>query len=149
MNQAYRLSQGAKDDPLLLHLLAASEGAEKEWKEAALKIPVDEITDTTLNMYRVAIAMQLGQSFEQYIDAIEKSFEDRDRSPVPALRYLTQNVPDAEFERRMKGLFVRARGALLATAVTMYPNQAPSEWRTAARALLFATERPYFPTQQP
>ena len=149
LKHAYRLSQESQSDPLILILLAASEGADKEWKEAALKIPLEEIDDDALNMYRVAIAVQLAMPVDPYINAIEKSFEGRDRSPVPALRYLINNAPDAEFERLLNGLFVRARGAMLATAVALYPDQVSDEWRTAARALLFATERPYFTTQKP
>jgi len=150
LKQAYRVSKNAKDDPALLILLAASSGADPEWQEAALKLAHEELGSPVLHMYLAALASRSKRPYGVYLEALEELFQNQpSHSPVAALRQVLKNAPSEDFDQHLNGLNLRERGGILATAVTLYPNQVPDKWRRAARALLYTLERPYFPSELP
>jgi hypothetical protein len=136
---------GSHNDSRLVVLLAASSDAKQEWQEQALQYSLEQIEDPTLMLYLAALAFRNGQPYELYLKKFEEDYPVRRRSPLEYVKQMIeQGNPGESLETEITGLDCQGRGIVLATALVMYPDQAPESWKKTVRALLFAVERPSF-----
>lgn len=144
-DEAYRAAGGDKADNRILVLLAASQGAKKEWRQRALQLQIEDIQDPRLFLYLVALAFRSGQTSDPYLEKLDEFYPDDQKSPVDVIKkFIEQGAPDESLESELIGLDPQGRGLALATAIVMFPDHANDKWRKEARALLFSAERPAF-----
>jgi hypothetical protein len=145
VEEAYRVADGNNANGRLLVLLAASNGAKKEWQQRALQTPLEEVQDPALLLYLAALAFRNGQPFDSYLEEADKFYSEKLPNPVEFVKeFMQQGGPRSSLEDELTGLDARDRGIVLSTAIVMDPDKATASWRKSARALLFVVERPAF-----
>ncbi len=133
VEEAYLAAGGDQAEPHLLVLLAASTGAEPGWQKQALELPVENIQDPHLLLYLLALAHRNGQPYERYLEKFEEIYPKTHTSPLGYVKKLIEDGrPSESLEKDITGLNPDYRGLVLATAVVMYPDQAPASWRRTA-----------------
>lgn len=146
LEQAHNLIQ-AEDDHLKV-LLAASEGATPQWQQTALQAPIETLEHPPTLLYLTALAFRRGEPHEKYLERFSTVTQDlykgRRKTAFEFVKSVLKDGPKPELESLLDGRMPVERGYGLAAAIIMFPDQVPSEWRRAARAFLFAPERPYF-----
>jgi hypothetical protein len=149
LQEAYRVAGGDNAENQFLVLLATSEGADADWQQRALQIPVGDINDQQSLLYLAALAYRNSQPHEPYLAQYEENSLHDGRSRLEHVRRLIDQGNPGQFnEDQLNGLDPAARGAVLTTAVILYPDQSKESWRRTAKALLFVAERPSFQTGQ-
>ena len=148
LTEAYQTAGAENATPQLLSLLAASEGAESEWQEQALKIPAAELENAQHAIILAALAARLKRPDNAYLDRYSELMQRRDEGKTKTVAdfvaQIIDQAPQASLESEMNGLGPAERGLVFAAAVIVHPWDAPPHWRKASRQLLFAIERPYF-----
>jgi Zn-dependent protease with chaperone function len=150
LDQAVALVRGSVHEQRVLRLAAASWGASRALVERALALPVDagNMDDAALSS-AAALAIRYGRDLEPYRAAwntqLGKLVSDWDGVDEPLYKFaiaLRQRKID-EAEKALRGLPMELRASAYAMGAASLGSQAPAAWRTQARCLLFAYERPY------
>lgn len=145
VDEAYRVGNGGEGDPQLLVLLAASKGAPPEWQEQALLLKPEEVQHPVSLVYLAALAHRNGQPYHGYITTYETLYPQERKTSLDVIRqFIEKGSPGELGEEELTGLDPFQRGLAYSAALVMFPDAARESWRTAARALLFASERPAF-----
>jgi Zn-dependent protease with chaperone function len=155
--QAYpALARGKLDDALrlsgtdkaaatrALRLVAASDGATADVVQRALALPVSEGLDPDTLWASIALSARSKHDYSELLAHAPRW----EQQHVPVMRTFLDSVlqgrPKDTSEGLLNGLPPELRGQAFAMAVVVLGKHAPRAWRNAARALLFASERPYF-----
>jgi hypothetical protein len=145
VEEAYRIAGQNTDDPQLLVLIAASKGAPPEAMTRALQWKPDELQNPTALVYLAALAFRNGQPHEAYIERYMALYPSERKTAIDYVKKFIENGSPGELnDADLDGLDPYQRGVTLAAAIVMFPDKAQESWRTAAKALLFAAERPAF-----
>lgn len=146
LQQAHHLVQA--DDDHLKVLLGASEGATPQWQQAALQTQMENLNHPATLLYLTALAFRRGEPhekfFERYSTVIQEVYRGKQKSALEFVTAVMMDGPQAELLSLLDERMPVERGYALTAAIIMFPDQVPPEWRRAARAFLFAAERPYF-----
>ena len=128
-------------------LLGASEGAAPPWQEAALAVPLDELEHSSL-LYLAALAFRRGDPHQKYLDqflTVSKDYySGRQKTALEFVEAVMKSGPNPELESLLHERMPVERGYGFTAAIIMFPDSVPQGWRRAARAFLFASERPWF-----
>ena len=142
-----RSASHAQNQPRVLRLIAASDGADDAIRSEALLLPVKEGLDHDTVWLAWSQAVLAGQDPSAFEEWGKQEYRHGER----ALAFLRQLHQDGNVDRvpgALEGFGPRERGQLLAASLVLLQDKAPNEWREQVRALLFATERPYFAPSQ-
>jgi hypothetical protein len=129
------------DDPLVLLLAAASDGAPDELVARALAIPTAQVPPLTA-LYGRALARRAARDPAPYRARFATGFED-DTQRIDAFFAALDSDPPAA-EAALAGAAFELRLFALAAGAIALGDKAPASWRETARLGLFPTERPYF-----
>ncbi|NUU00755.1 M48 family metallopeptidase [Herbaspirillum robiniae] len=149
LEQAVARARGSQHEQRVLSLAAASSGASHALVERALAQPLDDKADAAGLYARAALAIRTGRDLVPYRAAFARIAREQGmstRMDDPMYRFasaLKERKPD-EANKALQGMPMEIRGLAYAMGVTVLGAAAPAEWRTGARCLLFAYERPYF-----
>ncbi len=150
LDEALKLVVGsdATTQHRMLRLAAASDGAKPALVQQALALPLTEGLDRHTIWAALGLAIREQQDPQPLLRHLAQR-DDMGHVPVlprltPFLAALRAGQPASVCEAHLDGLSVEQRGQALALAVVIQGRKAPGAWRTAARQLLFTSERPYF-----
>ena len=127
----------------VLRLAAASDGATPDLQSRAValgpKIGVDEYT----RWASIALALRMGRDHTPFLPT-DESMERKEVDRFATIINLVRRSDIAAAEQAMNGLRPSLRGQAYVIGVIVLGGKAPAAWRSAAKGLLFASERPYF-----
>jgi hypothetical protein len=129
----------------VLRLAAASDGATAEIRERAWALPPTVGIDNRTRWATMALAMRDGRDYADFRPAAAGGVADPYTDRV--LRFVERARTGTDLggaEAELAGLPLLARAQAYSMATIVLGSRAPGEWRTAAKRLLFAAERPYF-----
>lgn len=140
-----RVPDGAELEPVLLRLIAASEGATDQHGARAWSLGTEQGIDPLSVWPTIALAVRQGRDAEPFI-AQARAFADEQVDAM--LRLLDVAAlgadPNGVMNAVTSQLVPSLRGQALVMGIVLLGEAAPPEWRRDARALLFTRERPYF-----
>jgi hypothetical protein len=128
----------------VLRLAAASDGASPEIKARANALAPDVGVDNSTRWATMALAMRDGRDHSPFLP---------NEKVVPAhyteslMRFVERARTGTDLgaaEDELLGLPPLLRGHAYSMATIVLGSRAPQAWRTAAKRLLFVSERPYF-----
>lgn len=146
LKQARAASLGpGQDRNRVLRLIAASDGADEAAKTGALSLSAEQGIDHYTVWLAWSQAVLAGEDPTPFEEWAKNEYPQRhyDRA-LAFLRQLHQEGDASGTGDALKGLGPRERGLVLSAGIVLLRDRAPDEWRKQVRALLFATERPYF-----
>ena len=138
-----RSASRAQKQPRVIRLIAASDGADDAIRREALLLPVKEGLDHDTVWLAWSQAVLAGQDPTPFEEWGKQEYRHGERA-LAFLRQLHQEGSANTVLNGLEGFGPRERGQLLAASLVLLQDKAPDEWREQVRALLFATERPYF-----
>ena len=141
--QARQMVPAGKRGLTLTILLAASDGAPKEWVEQALRIVPDQDWSPDLVWYCLALAEREHRDTAPYLNLIASRKDAADEQMLGFFRSLQAGIPQDPAISLINAT-LRERGQAYALALIVKGPKAPPSWRDDAKRLLFGTERPYF-----
>jgi Zn-dependent protease with chaperone function len=122
-------------------LVAASEGSDPALGDRVLRRGASSLDGATV-WSAVALAHHRGIDTTPYVDKARSLFPDvADTMLVFADAAALADTEAAE--ARLQGLDPFLRGQAYVMAIVVLEGRVPARWRSQAKALLFATERPY------
>lgn len=131
----------------VLRMVAASDGARPEWVAEALALPTNQgITSASL-WAAIGLAAREHRDIGPYLSLLRaRSGEDHTGQIARFERFLVElrKKNYAAAERLLDGLTPILRGHACGVGLIVAGDAAPAAWRSAAKRLLFLTERPYF-----
>ncbi|WOX06857.1 M48 family metallopeptidase [Microbulbifer pacificus] len=145
--EAAKSASHAHKQPRVLRLIAASDGADNAIKSEALLLPALEGLDHDTVWLAWSQAVLAGQDPAPFEEWGKQEYRHGERA-LAFLRQIHQHGNTGRVSDELKGFGPRERGQLLAASLVLLQDKAPNEWREQVRALLFATERPYFDHSQ-
>jgi hypothetical protein len=127
----------------VLRLAAASDGASPEIQARALALGTEAGLDSDTRWASIGLAIRDGRDPKPFFPS-EETMSTEDAAQF--LRFIERaRAGDiAGAEQELSGFRPAARGQAYSVAVIVLGAKAPEQWRTAAKRLLFALERPYF-----
>ncbi len=128
----------------MLRLIAASDGATPAQIARAQALNSTQGIDDSSVWSSVALAMRTQRDFSPYLTAIKNTPSEHVAAIQNFLKALHTNPDIQAAEHMLDGLTPELRGQAYSAALVLLGNNAPKEWRDAAKRLLFASERPYF-----
>jgi hypothetical protein len=128
----------------VLRLAAASDGASSDVIDAALALPLDRGIDPETLWTSLALVLRERKDPAAYLTMIRGMTDPTAARLLEFVTVLRSSKNHAEAERLLDGLDMLSRGQAYSAALVLEGQQAPPEWRRAARELLFVSERPYF-----
>lgn len=150
LDQALQQATTAKDqtNPRLLRLIAASDGADGQWVQRALKLPPEQGVDLSTYWPSLALALRERQGQQDLLRLLPAySAETAGAHARQLQRFveaLAQRRPAAECEALTQGLPLALRAHAMSMGAIVFGAKAPRAWRDGAQRLLFADERPFF-----
>ncbi len=140
---SYTTAGGENCSDDLKILIGASKDAKLQWQQTALTVSVDEQNDPALLFYQAAIAAKLNESPEQFLNKAEELY-DGESASLPLIKQMIAAGPamDPVAVRFQQGMYARDRGITYAVATILMGDRTPEDFRTKAKTLLFASERP-------
>jgi Zn-dependent protease with chaperone function len=127
----------------MLRLVAASDGATDNQIRRSLSRQPDKDMSVEAALVTAALAMRMGADAEPFLKVVEAGFGPA----MPQVRQFlqwTQKGRYTEAEAVLSGLPLEIRGNATSAGCVLAGSAAPAAWRSTARRLLFAPERPYF-----
>jgi hypothetical protein len=147
LGHAVQMAYRTPDEAYLLRQAAASDGASPELVQQALALSDDQGTGAHSIWPAIALNMRehgRGDAFAEIL-AKARSTPEATRGIADMLAFLQlagQGKMD-QAEAKLNGVTPELRGEAYAAGVVLLGRKAPQAWRTGARCLLFAAERPY------
>jgi hypothetical protein len=135
------LAEGAIDDPGLLVLVAASDGAPGVLVARVLGEAPDKLPPMYA-LYAGALARRLGRGPEPYRARFATAFKEQ-AARIDAFFSALESDPRSA-EAAIDSLQFDLRAHLLAAGTVQLGAKAPGRWREIAKLGLFPGERPYF-----
>ena len=127
----------------IVRLVAASDGASPKMIDSALSLPPDAGLDTDTFLPTLSLLARAGRDVSAVLPLAEQIFPRDGEQLVAAFSAVHSHADRSVVEKAMRGLEPRNRGYVYVAAVMLGGSEYPSEWRAAARQLLFASERPF------
>ena len=138
-------SRSAGDGDRVLRLAAASDGADEQLVAAALGLPPERGVDAQTAWASAALAARRQLDPAPFIVIGARALQPEDADRLRRLIDVLKTNGGIGAARRLVGeMAFEAQLHAYTVALVMLGRSAPSEWRTSAHRLMFATERPYF-----
>jgi Zn-dependent protease with chaperone function len=128
----------------LLRLVAASDGAGADTVKRALALPAALGIDDATCLTGLALAMREGAATADYESCTKSVYGPYGATLGAFLANLRKHGDPRAAATLLVKLPPEARAIAYGAAIVLVGQKAPPEWRTSARRLLFASERPYF-----
>jgi hypothetical protein len=144
LDKALAAEKKSKDERArVVRLVAASDGASREMIDAALALPPEAGLDPDTFLPTLSLATRMGRDVSPLLPLAPKLYPlDADKL-MNAFGAIRSHADRTVVEKAMRGLDPRSRGYVYVAAAMLGGAEYPSEWRAAARQLLFASERPF------
>jgi hypothetical protein len=126
----------------LIWLAAASDGAGEDLIEQALALPLGQGVDQENIGAVLGLVARRGQDLSPYLNL--PLFEEDGQKLLAFLNQIEAGNWGETAERELEGLVPSLRGQAYAMATVLLQQDTPADWRTQAKGLLFALERPHF-----
>ena len=141
------IDEASPEPPLsakVQRLAAASDGASRDVVERASRLAPDAGLDEQTLWASLALARRERMPIELFKPAVERT-----AGPYAARLWALIERPasfddPAALEKQLAGLPLELQGQVYVMGLVLRRKSAPKAWRDMARALLFASERPYF-----
>jgi Zn-dependent protease with chaperone function len=139
-----RVWQGDDERPRILRLLAASRGARAEQVAAARALPADAGIDYHTLWPAIGLAVREKDNAAGLIARMKDFASPEDVPALEEFLHPERLAHDAAAANEaLTQLGPAERGHAYVLGITILGDAAPEAWRTEARALLFAPERPF------
>jgi hypothetical protein len=128
----------------VLRQVAASDGASEELQARALALDAESGIDNNTRWAAIGLAMRKGQDHARFHPSSETVSAD---FMAKLLRFVERARTEANpvaAEVELTGLTAAMRGHAYSVATVVLGERTPDAWRTNAKRLLFASERPFF-----
>jgi hypothetical protein len=107
-----------------------------------LKQTPDKTWNDLMLWYALALATRVHADTEPYLKAIAATADDEELQVLEFYRQLQSGKPQSA-TGALNGMSLRTRGQAYAVASIIEGDATPANWRSGAKRLLFASERPY------
>ncbi|AVP99021.1 Zn-dependent protease with chaperone function [Ahniella affigens] len=132
----------AKQNPDALIKLAASDGADANLIEQAMRVSVDTELEASVRMLQYALIERQGGNGQIWLDAAVADLDESDAALARA--FLMQMAAGLAAETNLSEMPPQLRAQLYAAARVRLGRNCPPLWEQIATRYLFISERPYF-----
>ena len=128
----------------VLRLAAASDGASEELQTRALALDAHAGIDNNTRWAAIGLAMRKGQDHARFHPPVETVSAEYMRKLLAFVERARADADPMAAESELLGLTPVMRGHAFSVATIVLGDRTPEAWRTGAKKLLFASERPFF-----
>lgn len=147
LGRAVQMAFRTPDEAYLLRQAAASEGASPELVQQAMALPDDQGIGAHSIWSAIALNMREHGRSDAFAGILAKARSTpaaaRGIDDMLAFLQLAREGKVGQAEAKLNGVAPEVRGEAYAAGVVLLGRKAPQAWRTGARCLLFAAERPF------
>ena len=128
----------------VLRLAAASDGASEELQARALALDAESGIDNNTRWAAIGLAMRKGHDHARFHPPEATVSPDYMRKLLAFVEHARTSADPSVAEAELAGVTTVMRGHAYTVATVVLGDRTPEAWRTGAKRLLFASERPYF-----
>ena len=128
----------------VLRLAAASDGASQEIQAHAVALGPSRGLDNDTRWASIGLAMRTGQDHAPFHPTPSSVSAEQLQQMLRFVTRARTETDIAAVEQELTGLPLVLRGHAYSMATIVLGDRTPESWRSAARRLLFVSERPYF-----
>jgi Zn-dependent protease with chaperone function len=140
LEHAYQHASSGRTGSRLSLLLAASDGAPRQWALQELTAGANDEWARDMAFYGLALAVREHRDATSFKKRIAELGDDPQMDRIFQAMQDKTPVDDAD----LAALSLSDRGTIETAGLIMQGRTAPEKWRVEAKRLLFGTERPYF-----
>lgn len=129
--------------PRVVRLVAASDGASREWIEKALALPEEEGVDSDSVWSTWALALRHNRNEAAWREKVLASDPDDAPRMVAFVDAVRANASVQQAEAALGNVSANNRGYAYTVAAVLRGQDCPQAWRDGAKRLLFNYERPH------
>ncbi len=128
----------------VLRLAAASDGASQELQARALALDGEAGIDNNTRWAAIGLAIRHGQDHARFHPPEETVSAEYMQKLLKFVERARTGADLASADAELLGLTPVMRGHAFSVATVVLGDRTPDAWRTGAKRLLFASERPFF-----
>ncbi len=125
----------------IMAICAASDGAQQEWIDKAVKLSPDSLSQVGV-MAVAALRLKKNMDISGYMEAIDEVLTEEEGNATQLIDFMKAGNYKAA-EKILDDRALSTRGEFYAFANVAFGNRIPDDWKLKAKSLLFAGERPY------
>jgi hypothetical protein len=142
LDESLSVISGDEQEPRLLRLIAASDGASRAEVKKAIALPTEAGLDADTVWPALALATREHAHPEAFEDIARKAAGSDADAMLAFVRKV--QVDRAAAEAALASLRPELRGHAYSMGAILLGDRCPAQWREQAKRLLFAVERPWF-----